>query len=167
MILSGKDYAAPSVFQPENLLREARRQKAIPPGSVPAVGVLDPDGDILAYLQAHHRAAIHPHWACYHTRLYQASYQGVDFGIIGCGVEASFAVLLAEQLFASGCQLLISITSAGVIQPPPRIPGSSSLKGHCGTRAPATTIYRPINRPGSRPHCSRPCFPLLMIPSRR
>jgi len=26
-ILAGKDYAAPSVFEPENLLREARRQK--------------------------------------------------------------------------------------------------------------------------------------------
>jgi len=37
-------------------------------------------------------------------------------------VGASYAVLVAEQLFASGCQLLISVTSAGRLadlRPPP------------------------------------------------
>ena len=37
---------------------------------------------------------------------------------------ASFAVLVAEELFASGCRLLISLTSAGQIDPrlrPPRL----------------------------------------------
>lgn len=38
-------------------------------------------------------------------------------GVIGCAVGSSFAVLVAEQLFASGCRLLISITSAGQITP--------------------------------------------------
>ncbi len=33
-------------------------------------------------------------------------------------VGSSYAVLVAEQLFVSGCQLLISITSAGIINPP-------------------------------------------------
>lgn len=40
----------------------------------------------------------------------------------GCAVGSSFAVPVAEQLFASGCRLLISITSAGqitVLGPPP------------------------------------------------
>jgi len=32
-------------------------------------------------------------------------------------VGAPFAVLVAEQLFASGCQLLINITSSGQIVP--------------------------------------------------
>lgn len=36
--------------------------------------------------------------------------------MIGCAVGAPFAVLVAEELFASGCELLISITSAGQIQ---------------------------------------------------
>jgi uridine phosphorylase len=41
---------------------------------------------------------------------------GADtFGIIGCAVGSSFAVLVAEQLFLSGCQFLVSITSAGQI----------------------------------------------------
>jgi uridine phosphorylase len=41
----------------------------------------------------------------------------MQLGIIGCAVGGPFAVLLAEQLFASGCELLISITSAGQILP--------------------------------------------------
>lgn len=38
-------------------------------------------------------------------------------GIIGSAVGSSYAVLVAEQLFASGCQFLLSITSAGQIRP--------------------------------------------------
>ena len=40
-----------------------------------------------------------------------------EVGIVGCAVGAPFAVLVAEQLFASGCRLLISVTSAGQITP--------------------------------------------------
>jgi purine-nucleoside phosphorylase len=63
-----------------------------------------------------------PAWACYHTDLYRISGYNYDLGIVGCAVGASFAVLVAEQLFASGCRFLISITSAGQLielaQPP-------------------------------------------------
>ena len=116
-ILRHKRYDQPSVFVPENLLREARRQKAIPDGHVPRVCVLDPDGDIVRNLFAASKARLHPYWACYHTRLYTFEHHGIEFGIIGCAVGASFAVLVAEELFASGCQLLISVTSSGQILP--------------------------------------------------
>ncbi len=46
-LLTAKDYTAPSQFEPANLLREARRQKGLPDMVVPAVGLLDPDGDIV------------------------------------------------------------------------------------------------------------------------
>ena len=36
-------------------------------------------------------------------------------GIIGCAVGAPFAVLVAEQLRACGCEFLVSLTSAGQI----------------------------------------------------
>ena len=42
--------------------------------------------------------------------------KGLMVGIIPRAVGASFAVLIAEQLFVSGCKLLISITSAGIIK---------------------------------------------------
>lgn len=112
-ILDQKYYNEDSVFYPENLLREARRQKDLDVCEVPRICILDPDGDILRYLKKNDLASPNPCWACYHTELYNFNYHGTEFGIIGCAVGASFAVLLAEQLFVSGCQLLISITSAG------------------------------------------------------
>jgi uridine phosphorylase len=112
-ILGHKHYDSPSVFTPENLLREARRQKGLAPGAVPAICVLDPDGDLVDYLRAHGRAQQDATWACYHTKLSTFAHEGLDYGIVGRVVGAPFAVLVAEELFASGCQLLISMTSAG------------------------------------------------------
>ena len=114
-ILAGKDYAAPSVFEPENLLREARRQKNLAGAPIPEICLLDPDGDIVRVLAMSGRGRRSAGWACYHTDLYEFAHGDEHFGIIGCAVGASFAVLLAEQLFASGCRLLISMTSAGQI----------------------------------------------------
>lgn len=115
-ILHGKDFSAPSVFRPEALLREARRQKGLPPLPVPDICVLDPDGDIIRHLKRTGSGRPHAGWACYHTELLTFDLEGVgQVGIVGCAVGASFAVLVAEQLFASGCKLLVSVTSAGQI----------------------------------------------------
>jgi len=114
-IITHKDYLLPSVFTPENLLREARRQKSIPEGTVPKVCILDPDGDIVQNLASSRLAERNRHWACYHTSLYNFTYEGIEFGIVGNAVGASFAVLVAEEMFACGCELLISMTSAGQI----------------------------------------------------
>lgn len=116
-ILANKDYGAASVFEPANLLREARRQKGVPLGDVPEICLLDPDGDIVRALRRTGRATVSPCWACYHTELFEFEHGGISFGIIGCAVGAAFAVLLAEELFASGCRFLISMTSAGQITP--------------------------------------------------
>ncbi len=114
-LLLHKEYTAPSVFTVENLLREARRQKGLPLGEVPPICVLDPDGDLVEYLHITHRAQRHQTWACYHTVLDTFVQDGQEYGIVGRVVGAAFAVLVAEELFASGCQLLLSITSAGQI----------------------------------------------------
>lgn len=116
-LLEAKDHAAPSVFRPENLLRESRRQKGLAARSVPEICVLDPDGDVIRQLRAEGRAQPFADWACYHTELHVAEHDGQRFGIVGYAVGAPFAVLVAEQLFVSGCALLISITSAGQIVP--------------------------------------------------
>jgi uridine phosphorylase len=121
-ILTHKHHSAPSFFTPENLLREARRQKNLEDGKVPELCILDPDGDIVQNLVDTGQAQRNPYWACYHTSLYNFTFKGSIYGIIGNAVGASFAVLVAEELFASDCQLLLSITSAGQIlevAPPP------------------------------------------------
>ena len=66
-LLQNKDYRGAPVFTPESLLREARRQKSLPAGPVPEVCVLDPGGDIVAYLLRNGMAKRNPYWACYHT----------------------------------------------------------------------------------------------------
>lgn len=121
-ILADKHYDAASAFTPENLLREARRQKGLGNAAVPPICVLDPDGDMVDRLKEEGRATRDPAWACYHTELHRFVEDGIEFGVVGCAVGAAFAVLIAEQLFASGCRLLISMTSAGQLvplQPPP------------------------------------------------
>ena len=116
-ILENKDPSAPSVFKPAALLREARRQKGLAEASVPAVCILDPDGDIVRRLRRNGQARPWDGWPCYHTTLDAFSLEGQAIGIIGCAVGAPFAVLVAEELFAAGCRLLISLTSAGQIVP--------------------------------------------------
>ncbi len=114
-LLCRTDQGEASVFLPENLLREARRQLTLSDGRVPSVCLLDPDGDVVRHLRRTDRATRSEVWACYHTDLWETEVGGVAIGIVGCAVGAPFAVLVAEQLFASGCELLVSVTSAGLI----------------------------------------------------
>lgn len=116
-LLTAKDYEAPSLFEPSNLLREARRQKNLSAIPVPTVCMLDPDGDVVRHLAASGRGTRHPGWACYHTEMWSVDLDGVEVGVVGMAVGGSFAVLVAEQLAASGCELLVSVTSAGQIRP--------------------------------------------------
>lgn len=114
-ILDNKYPGSPSVFRATALLREARRQKGVSTADVPAVCILDPDGDIVRRLRKEGRAKPFDQWPCYHTELDTFDLAGTTVGIVGCVVGAPFAVLIAEELFASGCQLLVSLTSAGQI----------------------------------------------------
>ena len=121
-IREDKDTSAPSVFRPAALLREARRQKGLAAVNVPPVCILDPDGDIARRLQQSGQSKPFAGWPCYHTRLDAFTLAGRTVGIVGCAVGAPFAVLIAEELFASGCRLLLSVTSAGQIVPSGRPP---------------------------------------------
>lgn len=120
-ILQNKHYDQPSLFEPQALIREARRQKGLASCDVPAFCVLDPDGDLVRYLKDS-GAPINESWACYHTEMWNLRIGDASVGVIGCAVGASFAVLVAEQLFASGCEFLMSITSAGQLIPQKNLP---------------------------------------------
>lgn len=152
------DHAEPSVFRPEHLLREARRQLGLPEQDVPPICVLDPDGDLVRHLRRTGAARPSPGWACYHTELVEFDLPGGGVaGVLGCAVGAPFAVLVAEQLVASGCRLLISITSAGRIaeigEPPYVVLIERALRDE-GTSA----RYLP---PGSDPFVAAPDPALL------
>lgn len=121
-LLDNKKSTAKSVFEPSALLREARRQKGLATVNVPSVCVLDPDGDIVRHLNATSQAHLAKDWPCYHTELYTFAIGAKVIGIVGRAVGAPFAVLIAEELFASGCHFLISVTSAGQITPTGKLP---------------------------------------------
>ena len=148
-ILLDKYFDAPSAFTPESLLREARRQKGLANGVVPAICLLDPDGDLVHRLKTEGRATRDPAWACYHTELHRFVEAGIEFGIVGCAVGAAFAVLIAEELLASGCRLLISMTSAGQIAPLRPPPYFILIDRALRDEGTATTRAAPRSRPSS------------------
>ena len=81
----------------------------------PSVCILDPDGDLVRRLRQTGASKPFAGWPCYHTELDAFALGGLRVGIVRRVVGASFAVLVAEELFASGCGLLVSLTSAGQI----------------------------------------------------
>jgi len=114
-MLDHGDSTEPSLFTPANLLREARRQKGMVKRRIPRVCLLDPDGDIVRHLDRSGRATMDKGWACYHTEMHDFRIGRTRIGIVGNAVGSPFAVLVAEEMFASGCALLLSVTSAGRI----------------------------------------------------
>lgn len=112
-LLRAKSYQQGSLFAPEKLVREARRQLSIPTGDVPPVVVLDPDGDLFRYMQATDGTERIPQWPCYHSTMWAATIGGVAAGVVPSVVGGPYAVLVAEQAFAAGCRLLIDLTSSG------------------------------------------------------
>lgn len=105
------------MFQVDGLLREARRQRGLAAGDVPAVCVLDPDGDVVRHLAHTGDGTRLESWACYHSELWVTKCGDREIGIVPCAVGGPYAVLVAEELHASGCELIISVTSAGRIVP--------------------------------------------------
>lgn len=122
--LARNDHEEPSVFRPESLLREARRQRGLPVGPIPDVCLLDPDGDVVRFLARSGRGCRSSSWACYHTDLWETDVDEIRVGVVGNAVGAPFAVLVAEELFASGCKLVVSVTSSGQLDHGLKLPAT-------------------------------------------
>src|SRR5262249_61783726 len=96
-LLDNKDPSSPSVFRPAALLREARRQKGLTHIEVPAICILDPDGDIVRRLRRENRSKPFDSWPCYHTQLDSFELAGQKVGIIGLAVGAAFCGVLVGE----------------------------------------------------------------------
>jgi uridine phosphorylase len=107
----------PSVFTALNLMEDVRRTRQTPAGAVPAVCVLDFDGDLTDWLVGEGIATSHASWACFHTTMFVLELEGTLCGIIARTIGAPFAVLIAEQLHAAGARLIVGLTSAGRVSP--------------------------------------------------
>ncbi len=111
------DLNSPSAFTPEELVSAVRVAKGLKDVAVPAVCVLDFDGDLTDWLVRHGKAAPFEPWACFHTKMYVLEADGVRCGIIARTIGGPYAVLIAEQLLVSGAQLILGLTSAGRVSP--------------------------------------------------
>lgn len=63
------------------------------------------------------RTRPHGGWVCYHTGIWWFDLEGHEIGVVGCAVGVSLAVLVAEEVIASGCGHLISVGLSGQITP--------------------------------------------------
>jgi hypothetical protein len=87
-LADNKNPSLPSVFLATALLREARRQKRLETVDVPAICILDLDGDIVRRLRHTGQAKPFENWPCYHTSLDTFTLAGQTLGIVGCAVGA-------------------------------------------------------------------------------
>lgn len=103
----------PSVFTPEALIEAVRAERQLPEVSVPEVCLLDFDGDLTDWLIQSGQVRRWESWPCFHTHMEAFDVDGVPIGLIARTIGGPYAVLIAEQLAASGAKVIIGITSAG------------------------------------------------------
>ncbi|MBI5282949.1 MAG: nucleoside phosphorylase [Candidatus Solibacter usitatus] len=113
---------SPSAFTPQALLHAVRTERNLPPHPVPEVCLLEFDGDLTDWLVKTGHASPFTPWACFHTSMYSVDVDGHRIGVIARTIGGPYAVLIAEQLAASGARVILGLTSAGRVSPALPIP---------------------------------------------
>lgn len=106
-----------SAFTPQSLIEDVRRQKRLRAKALPRVCFLEFDGDLTDWLVEQRLVRPFPDWACFHTTMFALELDGLDCAIIPRTIGGPYAVLVAEQLRASGTELIVGLTSAGRVTP--------------------------------------------------
>jgi len=104
---------APAAFTPEALMEAVRIARTLPRAPVPPVCLLDFDGDLTDWLISAGTLSPWESWACFHTTMHALRVEGVPYGIVPRTIGGPYAVLIAEQLRASGVKVILGLTSAG------------------------------------------------------
>lgn len=108
---------APSAFKPEDLMHAVRAERGLASEPVPALCVLDFDGDLSDGLLRDGAASLSRSWACFHTQMAVLTLDGIECGVVPRTIGGPYAVLVGEQLHAGGAQLIVGVTSAGRVSP--------------------------------------------------
>ncbi|MCW5962607.1 MAG: nucleoside phosphorylase [Bryobacterales bacterium] len=147
----------PSVFTPVGLIDDVRRSRGIPDGELPAVCILDFDGDLCDWLSGQGLAKPVPSWPCFHTTMYAIQFEGGSCGLIPRTIGGPYAVLIAEQLAAAGVKVILGLTSAGRVSPD--LPVPCLVVTTAAIRDEGTSLhYLPAGR---QVHCPAPIAPFL------
>ena len=111
-----------SEFTPEALIAAVREERGLAAQPVPPVCVLDFDGDLTDWLVAAGAVQPCPAWACFHTTMQMLEIDGIACAIVPRTIGGPYAVLVAEQLAASGARIVFGLTSAGRVSPSLPVP---------------------------------------------
>jgi uridine phosphorylase len=103
----------PSAFTAESLVAAVRSERNLPVQAVPRLCILEFDGDLTDWMVKIGYARAYESWACFHTVMHSIEIDGSTCGIIARTIGGPYAVLIAEQLRASGAELILGLTSAG------------------------------------------------------
>ena len=140
----------PSAFTPEDLVAAVREERGLESDRVPAVCVLEFDGDLTDWLIATGKVRRWDAWGCFHTEMQALEVDGIICGIIPRTIGGPYTVLVAEQLQASGAGVVLGLTSSGRVLPslpvPSLVVATSALRDE-GTShhylPPASTVDAP------------------------
>src|SRR5215469_6091692 len=111
-----------SEFTPQALIEAVRTKRGLVSVAVPEVCILEFDGDLTDYLVQSKAASPWRNWACFHTPMFALEVEGKPCGIVPRAIGGAYAVLVAEQLLASGARVIVGLTSAGRVSQTLRIP---------------------------------------------
>jgi uridine phosphorylase len=143
---------AESAFTPQALIEAVRAEKGMTSVTVPEVCILEFDGDLTDQLLQSNAVERWKTWACFHTPMFALEVNGRPCGIVPGAIGGSFAVLVAEQLLASGAKVIVGLTSAGRVSPQLPIPSLVIATGAIrdeGTSyhylPPANSVEAPMN----------------------
>jgi uridine phosphorylase len=120
--------SSPTAFAPKTLLDAVRAERGISPGPVPEICVLEFDGDLTDWLVSKGIAAPYKSWACFHTMMFFLKVDGIACGVVPRTIGGPYAVLVAEQMAASGARVVLGLTSAGRVSAAMPVPGLVAVK---------------------------------------
>ncbi len=111
--LLGHALDEPTAFRPEDLVAAVRQQRGVGDQPVPALCVLEFDGDLTDKLIARGEVRRCEHWPCFHTDMWLWPKDQPRCGIVARTIGGPYTVLVAEQMAVCGAKAVIGLASAG------------------------------------------------------
>ncbi len=113
----------PTAFRPEDLVEAVREQRGKGNGSIPPLGVLEFDGDLIDKLIARGEVRRCADWPCFHTEMWLWPKEEPRCGIVARTIGGAYTVLIAEQMAVCGMKAVVGLASAGRIGRELPLPG--------------------------------------------
>lgn len=112
----------PTVFRPADLVEAVRGQRGGGAGIIPAVCLLEFDGDLTDELVRRGEVERCVAWPCFHTEMWVWRGGKHTCGIVSRTIGGPYAVLVAEQMAVCGARAIVGLASAGRVSPALPIP---------------------------------------------